>query len=191
MNMQKHRAEALRRLRAGEYEITEDGSVLVTKMGLVFAGHWETQVNDGPWMIDPNIVTNQGILHILGVSLAQGAANAAFYVAPFGGAVTPLSTWTAANFTSSSTEFVNYDETARVLWAKDAAASNAIVNNTTPALFTISLGGGTIRGAGLISVATKSATTGVLIAAARFSVDKVMSAAEELRIKYSVACTSS
>jgi hypothetical protein len=189
--MATHRAEALRRLQSGQYEVLDSGAILVPSMGLKFAGHWETQVGDAPWTIDPNIVVNEGILHILTVSLAQGTANSAFYVSLFGGNVTPGASLTAATFTATTTEFTNYTETTRVLWAKDAAASNAIGNNTTPAVFTIGTGGGTIRGAGLMSISTKSATTGVLVAAARFSVDKVMSAAEELRVKYIISGTSS
>lgn len=189
--MAKHRAEALRRLRSGQYEVSDNGVVLVPAMGLSFAGHWETQVGDEPWHVDPNIVVNEGILHILDVALDQGAANSAFYIAPFNGAVTPAASLTAATFTGTTTEFTNYDETTRVAWANDAVASNAIGNNTTPATFTISTGGGTIRGAGLISASAKSATSGKLIAAARFNADKVMAAAEELRVKYIITGTSS
>jgi hypothetical protein len=189
--MANHRAEALRRLSNGQYEVLDGGAILVPAMGLKFAGHWETQVGDAPWALDPNIVVDEGILHILTVALAQGTANSAFYIAPFGGNITPANTLTAATFTATATEFTNYDETTRVLWAKDAAAANAIGNNTTPAVFTISTGGGTIRGAGLISISTKSATTGKLVAAARFAADKVMTAGEELRIKYIISGTSS
>ena len=191
MNKHKIREEVLRRLRAQDFEVRGDGSIAVPAVGLSFAGFWETSVNGGAWQIDPNIVTNEGMLHILDVALDQGTANSAFYIAPFSGNVTPGATWTAANFTSNSTEFTNYDEATRVLWANDAAASNAIVNNTTPALFTIGSGGGTVRGAGLISVSTKSATTGKLIAAARFSADKTLAEDEELRIKYTISATSS
>lgn len=191
--MAKHRAEALRRLRNGQFE-TEGGAVLMTAddgTQLKFHGHWEVQVGDGPWEITPNRVVDEGILHILGVALDQGSQNAAFYIAPFGGNVTPAASWTAANFTANSTEFTNYDETTRVLWANDAAASNAIGNTTTPATFTIATGGGTIRGAALISASAKSATTGVLVAAARFAADKAMAATEELRVKYIITGSSS
>lgn len=191
-NMHKHRAEALRRLQNHEYELTSDGGVLVNKMGLLFAGHWETQATgEAGWSIDPNIVVNEGILHLLTTTLAQGPQKAAFYIVPFGGNVTPAASWTAANFTANATEFTNYTESTRVLWAKDAAAANAIGNNTTASLFTMNTGGGTVRGAGLISDSTKSATTGVLIAAARFSTDKVLAVSEELRVKYIITGTSS
>jgi hypothetical protein len=189
--MANHRAEALRRLQSGQYEVLDSGAILVPAMGLKFAGHWETQIGDAPWQVDPNIVVDEGILHLLTVALAQGSAASAFYIALFGGNITPANTLTAATFTATATEFTNYNETARVLWAKDAASANAIGNNTTPAVFTIGTGGGTIRGAALISAGAKSATTGTLIAAARFGTDKVMDAAEELRIKYIISGTSS
>lgn len=188
--MEKHRAEALRRLRNGQYEPTASG-VEIPAMKLQFSGHFETQVGTGPWSIDSNLVVDQGILHIINVALDQASANAAFYIAPFGGNVTPAATWTAANFTSNATEFTNYTETTRVLWANDVVAANAIGNTTTPALFTMNTGGGTIRGAALISIATKNATTGVLIAAARFGADKILAATEELRVKYTLSGTSS
>jgi hypothetical protein len=139
---------------------------------------------EGPWEVDNNMVVDQGIMHFLGATLDQVTQNSAFYIALFGGNVTVVSTWTAANFTSNSTEFTNYTESNRVLWANDAAAANSIGNDTTPAVFTIGSGGGTVRGAALLSVATKSSTSGVLIAAARFATDKVLAEDEELRIKY-------
>lgn len=181
MNQSKHSTEALRRLRTYEETPAE---------GLRLAGAWETQIGDGPWSLDPNLVVNEGILHLLSATLAQSTQNAAFYIALFGGAVTPVATWTAANFTTNATEFTNYTETTRVLWAKDAAAANAIGNTTTPSLFTIGTGGGTVRGAALISVSAKSATTGVLVAAARFATDKVLAVGEELRVKYTITGSS-
>lgn len=188
--METHRAEALRRLRADQYDVSADGTVVIPKMGIAIAGHWETQQGNGPWSIDPNIVVNEGLLHILEVALDQGSAYAAFYIAPFSGAVTPAATLTAATFTATTTEFTNYDEATRVAWVNAAPASNAIGNTASPAVFTIGTGGGTIRGAGLMSTSTKSATTGTLIAAARFGADKTMAEDEELRVKYILTATS-
>jgi hypothetical protein len=188
--MSNHRAEALRRLRLNQYEVTDRGEVLMPAMGITMAGHWETQQGDEPWQIDHNIVVNQGLLHILEVALNQGSAHSAFYIAPFSGAVTPAASLTAATFTATTTEFTNYDEATRVAWVSAAPAANAIGNTASPAVFTIASGGGTIRGAGLMSTSTKSATTGVLIAAARFGADKTMAEDEELRVKYILTATS-
>lgn len=166
-----------------------------TQNSLKFAGYFETQIvgphGATPWERDDNLVVNQGILYLINAGLDGGAASTTFYIVPFGGNVTPAATWTAANFTANATEFTNYTEATRQVWANDTAAANAIGNTTTPAVFTLDTGGGTIRGAGLISASAKSATTGTLIAAARFDADKVMTAGEELRIKYTLTGTSS
>lgn len=154
-------------------------------------GHFEVQVGDGPWEVCPNLVVTEGINHILDVALDQGTANASFYIAPFSGNVTPGASWTAANFTANSTEFTNYTEATRVLWDNDAVSAGSIGNNTTAATFTMDTGGGTVRGAALISASAKSATTGKLVAAARFAADKTLTVGEELRVKYIITGTSS
>lgn len=58
-------------------------------------------------------------------------------------------------------EFTNYDEAARPEWAPGAAASKSITNATARD-FTISAGGGTIKGAFIVSNSTKSGITGIL-----------------------------
>lgn len=183
-NLSKIRERALQAIDAGRFEMTP-GGVLFPELGLKYAGHFETSVNGSPWEIDPNIVTNEGILDLLTVYWKQGTQQVAWYVALFSGNYTPVGGLTAATFPAAATEFTNYDESTRVLWAPDVAASNAIGNNTTPSLFTISAGGPyTIRGAALVSQATKSSTSGKCPAASRFAADKTLSTGEELRVKY-------
>lgn len=154
-------------------------------------GHFEVSVNDGPWEIEPNLVVTEGLNYILAAALGNAAQKTTFYIAPFTGNVTPVAGWTGANFTANSTEFVNYDEATRVLWADDAAAAGSIGNATVEASFTMSAGGGTIRGAALVEASAKSATTGILVAAARFASDKVLAVAEVLKIRYVITMTSS
>ena len=153
-------------------------------------GHFEVSVNGGPWEIDPNIVVAEALNYSAGASWGGVAQKTTFYIALFGGNVTPISTWTGANFVANATEFVNYDEASRRPWGPDAASGGSIGNNTTPATFTISTGGGTVRGAALIEASAKGATTGILVASARFAADKVLGAGEELRIKYVINNTS-
>ena len=186
----RHRREAQRALDTNKYEISREG-VVIPSMKLAFRGVFETAGPGEDFAPSPNMIVTEGLTHILATSLAQGTQNAAFYIALFSGNVAVANTWTAANFTANATEFTNYDETARVLWAKDAASAGSIGNTSTPAAFTMSSGGGTIRGAALLSASAKSATTGVLIAAARLAADKVMAEAEELRVRYTLTASSS
>lgn len=182
-------AEILRAIQGNKYEKTETG-IEIPSMKLSIGGHFETSINNGPWDIDPNLVTTEGLTHFLSVTLAQGTQKTAFYIALFSGNVTVPATWNGVNFTANSTEFINYTEANRVLWAKDAAAAGVINNNTTPAVFTMNTGGGTVRGAALIEAQAKSAVTGVLVAASRFATDKTLGVTDELRVKYGITATS-
>lgn len=157
-------------------------------------GHFEISTRKpgeawSPWEVSPNLIVTEGLNYILASALGAVAQKTTFYVALFGGNVTPVAGWTGANFTANATEFTNYDEATRVLWADDAVAAGVIGNNATPAEFTISTGGGTVRGAALIEASAKSSTSGILVAAARFASDKVMAATEELRVKYVISAT--
>ncbi len=154
-------------------------------------GHFEVSINDGPWHIEPNLVVTEGLNYLLSAALAGGAQKTTFYIALFGGNVTPAANWTGANYTANSTEFTNYNEATRVLWQKDAVSAGSIGNNTNPAVFTMAAGGGTVRGAALIEASAKSATSGILVAAARFAADKVLAVGEELRIRYIITASDS
>lgn len=185
----RHRNEALRALTNHRYEKT-DGGIEVPSMKLTIGGVFSVAVNDGEYEDAPNMVVTEGLNHILSVALAQGSAKAAFYIALFSGNITVANTLTAATFPATATEFTNYTEATRVLWDKGAVAAGAVGNTASPAVFTMNTGGGTIRGCSLMEASAKSATTGVCIAAARLPADKVMAATEELRVKYSLAATS-
>lgn len=149
--------------------------------------------NDG-YAWGKNRVVDQGLNYIMNAALrGEGVLNT-FYIAPFAAAVTPAANLTAATFNSTLTEFTNYDEANRVAWVTDAAATTLVlINNTTPALFTIGAGGQTtINGAGLLSANGKSATTGTLVAAARLGTALTGLADDfEVRLKYRITGSSS
>lgn len=159
-------------------------------------GHFEVSTRKpgdaewSAWEIEPNLIVTEGLNYIVGSAMDGATPIVTFYVALFGGNVTPVNTWTGANWVANATEFTNYDEANRQTWANDAVAAGSIGNATTPAVFTIATGGGTVRGAALVENATKSSTAGKLIAASRFSTDKVLAEAEELRVRYVLAASS-
>lgn len=184
------RREAARALRNHKYDKTDTG-LLVPSMHLRINGVFEVSAREEPYEPAPNMVVTEGLTHIIDVALSQATQKLAFYVALFSGNVTVANTWTGANWVANATEFTNYTEANRVAWAEAGAAAGSISNTASPALFTIGAGGGTVRGAALVEASAKSSTSGVLIAAARFSVDKVMAAAEELRVRYTLTASSS
>lgn len=198
VNFRRHRAEVARRLAARQYEIEPGGSVLIPKMGLRFHGDFAAQrgtIADGfsGWDVGDNIVPDEAILDILGVYFSQDSQHSAFYISIFTGNVTPDATYTAANYPANATECTTqYQEAARVTWTPDAQADNGIVNDATPAVFTIASGGPyTIRGAAMHTVSAKGATTGKLPAAAKFPAAKTNMAEDELlRVKYAIGGSS-
>lgn len=187
----RHREEALSAIRRHKYEVAP-GGIVIPSMKLAIGGVFETAKGDGPWDVAPNLIVTEGLNHILGVALAQATQKLAFYIAPFGGNVSVAGTWTGANFAANATELTTaYSEANRVEWEKGSVAAGSVGNSATPAVFTFAAGGPyTVRGVALLEASGKGATTGVLIAAARLAADKVMSEAEELRVKYTLSATS-
>lgn len=152
------------------------------------------QVNDGPEIWTPNRVVNQGLNYILNAALRGEGTISSWYIAPFAANVTPAANLTAANFASTQTEFTNYDEPNRVAWITDAAASaQELINNTSPAVFTIGSGvQTTIYGAGLLSTQAKSATSGTLVAAGLLPSGLTgLAEGYEVRIRYRITASSS
>lgn len=141
-----------------------------------------------------NRVVDQGLNYIMNAALRGEGVLTTFYIAPFAANVTPAANLTAATFAATTTEFTNYDEANRVAWVTDAAASALVlVNDAAPSLFTIGAGAQTtIYGAGLLSAQGKSATTGVLVAAARLGTALTGLADDfEVRLKYRITGSSS
>lgn len=151
------------------------------------------QVNDGPWIWTPNRVVDQGLNYILNAAFRGEGVISTWYVAPFAANVTPAANTTAQNFTSTLTEFTNYTEANRVTWVSDGASTALeLINDASPALFTIGSGGQTtIYGAGLISAQAKSSTSGTLGAAGKLT-SGLTGLAEgfEVRLKYRLRASS-
>lgn len=132
-----------------------------------------------------NTRTVEGTNHILDVGIRNQTQTATWYFVPFSADATPATTWTAANFNSNATEQTNYTEATRQAAAWAAAASSAIATSADTTI-TADTGGMTIFGAGLMSVNTKSATTGVLLAAGRLASSITYPAASTCDLSYTV-----
>ena len=185
----RHREEALRAIRNHKFDYTENG-IAIPSMKLAIGGVFEVAGGDGVFEVCPNLIPTEGLNHIIGVALNQATQKLAFYLGLFSGDVTVQPTWTGANWVANATEFTNYTEATRQLWDNGAVAAGSVSNSALPAVFTMGVGGGTIRGLVLAEASAKSATTGVIIAASRLSVDKAMAQDEELRAKYTLSATS-
>lgn len=184
--------DILRAIRNRKHQRTETGALYVPVMGgVAFHGSFAHAVNGLDERIDPNIVTNEGMNFLLNAMVGAVAGISSWYIAPFTDNETPVVTTTAATFPAGLTEFTAYTSATRVAWAKDTVASQAVANEAVRASFTINGGGGTVSGAALTSLSTKSGTTGTLFAYSLFSAQRVLVAADVLTVRYTISCSSS
>lgn len=189
----KHGRELLRAIRNRRYEKSDTG-LLFPAQHLTVGGYFTTWVNDEDPSIDHNIVPSEGLVYLLTAGYLAGSQAAGLYLAPFSGNITPSSSITAANFTSTATEFTAYDETTRVHWVGGAVSGTTTDNSASKAAFTMSTGvtSQTLYGAGLLSSSAKSSTSGTCLAATRFSSPKTgLNAGDILNVQYTVSMASS
>lgn len=188
------RKEFRKAVAANQYEVMEDGGLYLPRQKAVIAGKFGSEVwRDGelimPYEENHNIVTNEGLNHMLDVVLHATAANATWYAGIFKGNYTPLATDTGANIAANSTEATEYSEATRVEYVEAASASQSITNSANKATFTINATV-TIYGAFLASTNTKSGTSGVCFAASKFSSSRDLVLNDELLVTYTVSATS-
>lgn len=142
--------------------------------GVAVAGHWNVVARDPngreKWRdtIPMNLVTNEGLDHLLDVTLSNATQVSTWYVGLIDGSPT-----IAAGDTMSShagwTEITAYDEANRVTWTDGGVSGQSVDNSGATATFTISTNSTTVGGAFLVSNNTKGGSTGTLYAAGAFS----------------------
>jgi len=174
---------------AGNFARTEEG-IYFHEAGILAKGVFVVSKRGEPEEYSENLVVDQGLDYILGAAVAATSPISNWYIATFSGDVTVLSTWTAASFSASATEWTNYDETTRPVWSRGSVVSGAVDSFASKASFTSSADTQTIRGAALISASGKGAITGTLIAASRFPSDKNLDTGEILDIGYGLQLTA-
>lgn len=161
--------------------------------GIGLGGVWSGQIIRNGEVIDEfeysNLIVNEGLNHALDVVLHGSTQVATWYIGVFEGNYTPVATVTAATITSASTECTAYDETTRVAYVEAAASSQSTTNSASKATFTFNATK-TIYGAFLVSVSTKSGTTGTLLSAARFASSKAVADDDQLLLTYTINASS-
>ena len=193
-DLMKHRGEVLRALANHKYDITDDGSILLgAGINAIPMGVFDVDHRRGGDLIarvaGSNIIPTEGLNHILSTVLAGGSQVLTWYLALFEGNVTPGASLTAATFTATTTECTAYDEAARVAFNEGAAAAGVIDNAANRAIFTMNATK-TVYGGALLSASAKSATTGSLLAAARFATPRNVVDDDELSVRYTLTLTS-
>lgn len=172
-----------------KYEQMEDGGLFLPRHNVVIGGHFHHSVNGGPNIIDKNLITNEGLNHFLGVTLAAVSANPTWYVGIFEGNYTPQPTDTGGNIATNSTESNSFaSPTARKTYTIDSGdpTGQALSNFDAKASFTMDATV-TIYGAFLISDVTVNGTAGVCVAASRFAAQRDLVDTDEFLVGYSIS----
>jgi hypothetical protein len=157
------------------------GAQVKSKSGLIgaawFMGRWEVSCRDKHGVLKwedviENLVTNEGLNHLLDVTLSGATPDTTWFVGLTDGTPTAAAGDTLASH-AGWTEVTAFDEVNRVAWVDGGVSSQSVSNTASPAVFTIDTNSTTIGGAFLAGVNT--GTAGVLYAVGAFTAgDKLL-----------------
>lgn len=191
----RHATEFSKAIDGNKYEMTESG-VYIPGAKVTLSGVYIHGVNGTDWREDGNIVVNEGLLDILSVYLKSGTQKTAWYLSLFGTNYTPVAALTAATYPATAGEITStsegYTGSVRKTWTGGTPASNLVDNTASMAVFTIATATSlVVYGAGMHSVDTRGATTGVLLSASKFSAARTLYDTDLFNLSWRLTLTSS
>ena len=200
-DLTKHAGEFLNALQTNRYERTEDG-IFFPGANVEAVGIYTHDVNGLDVRHDRNKLTDQGLMHMLNVEFHTTAKITAWYIALWGGNITPQADYTAANFATNASEIVSntegYTETTRQLYQSSASVMGTVDSlpgivqaSAMRAAFTIATATSlTVYGAALLSSNVKGDTAGVLASISRFSAPRILANTDVFNCGYSIGLRS-
>lgn len=193
LNLARFRKDIQAALRRQAIKICAGGIVTLFNDGLVIRGRYVEGVRGrNDYRYHPNLIVDQGIIHVLNVVFGSTSKISAWYLAPFTGSSSPAANWTAANFASNAAENTSdtegYTESTRQEASFANATSETKINNYDDrAVFTIATASTlTIKGLGLLSSDVRGGTSGVLASATKFATARVLNDGDEWEAGYEV-----
>lgn len=178
-----------------DYTSNDDGSI-TTGQGITAKGMYYDRVNGGEWQETPNLITNEGLTHMLNVSMGTTPKPTGYFLALFSAAAQPQATWTAAGFASAASEIVSmtegYSSATRPAWTPVNTATQSIDNMgaSSVAKVTIKTAGQlTVQGAAILTNSAKGSTAGVLISATKYAAARVFQDNDTYEIGYRLSLT--
>jgi len=161
------------------------------KLGGIFTAECFDKHGNLKWVEKgENLVTNEGLDHILDAVLHAATQITTWYCALFETDTTILATHTYA--VPGYTESTAYDEATRPEYEEAAASSQSITNSANKATFTIS-GTKTIYGASIVGGGTDGDTKGdaagggTLLAAAKFGSSRAVVDDDVINLTYTIS----
>lgn len=191
MQLQREVSKALAQ---GDFQVTDDG-ILFPRQGILAKGEYFGRVNGGAWEKEgDNLITTEGLAHILNVALGATAKPAGYFLALFSGAAAPAANWTAAGFAATANEITSmsegYTAATRPAWTPGTATANSIDNLTTVASVTIATAASlNVTGAALLTNSTRGGTGGVLVSASKYAAARTFQNNDTYEIGYRLNLT--
>jgi len=192
--MQSIRSAAAAALAKGDFQITDDG-ILFPSQGILASGEYFGRLNGGEWEKEgDNLITTEGLAHMLNVALGATAKPAGYFLALFSGAAAPAANWTAASFAAAASEITSmtegYSAATRPAWTPGTATTGSIDNMAAVASVTIATASSVnVTGAALLTNNTRGGTTGVLISASKYGTARVFQNGDTYEIGYRLSLT--
>lgn len=191
MQLQREVSKALAQ---GDFQVTDDG-ILFPRQGILAQGEYFGRVNGGTWEKEgDNLITTEGLAHILNVALGAAAKPAGYFLALFSGSAAPAANWTAAGFAATANEITSmsegYTAATRPAWTPGTATANSIDNLTTVASVTIATAASlNVTGAALLTNSTRGGTGGVLVSASKYAAARTFQNNDTYEIGYRLNLT--
>ena len=182
-------------LAMGAYTDNEDGSI-TTDTGIKASGIYYDRVNGGEWQETPNLITAEGLTHMLNVSMGTTPKPAGYFLALFSAAAQPQGTWTAASFATTASEIVSmtegYSSATRPAWTPTNTSTQAIDNMAPSNVAKVTIKTAsqlTVQGAAILTSSAKGSTAGVLVSATKYAAARVFQDNDTYEIGYRLALT--
>lgn len=173
--------------------VERPSGLLVPAAGIVAGGRFIGQIRRAGQIIDefecPNLVVNEGLNSLLNIMFNGASQITTWYLGIFEGNYTPVGSVTAATITAAATECTAYASSTRPEYVEVASTAQSVTNAASRASFVMNATK-TVYGAFLVSASAKSATSGVLFSATRFSTAKALESADELLLTYTFGASS-
>ena len=163
-----------------------------TDMNLGLRNVWEVVCHDSKgkekWReLNKNLVTTEGLNHVLSITLDGGTQITSWYVG-LAGAGTKAAGDTMSSHSGWS-EIADYSESVRQTLTLGTASSGSIDNTASKATFSIN-GTATTAGAFVVSNSTKSGTSGTLYGVVDFSSSRSVISGDTLTVTVTLTAAS-
>lgn len=139
---------------------------------------------------DYNLIPKVGRAHLAGMIRGTTPPIGAWYAFLFAGDFSPTSNTTAADIPANAGEYVGYREATRPVWQSTFDGDSNLDNLDSKFVFTFPTDK-RIYGAGLVSVPTKGANTGVLLSITRFASPRDVPAGSQYTLGVGLTLVSS